>query len=297
MRAFVTSAALVLASSSLSHAQLPITSCSYQWNQCSSNATFARSSCNNNCEQQYPAGSPQLTSCKNTCTSNFNSAMNQCNSNQTACMAALDQQHGMGVSRAVSPVWRSDVSSLRDQTVKRFFVFTSIFCLVVAGSCARTVRSQRIVHVISRSPELESKHSLLSDRVRRELAGRLRHSEKSAATVSLDLDWQSAPAQSQPGPWIDEPCLPQPGGAQDTPPVLTDSCGKLRGTSTTRTVIIVIARVQTGGCKSTIGPLRGTEREVVRELTNRIAGAVASVDRATRCDEAGWTVTPPDTSR
>lgn len=171
--------------------------------------------------------------------------------------------------------------------MKRISSLASLVGLLL-WPCAAAAQSQRLVLLVAPDPIASTHQRRLSEHVRREVSRQLSAAQSGSSTVSLELTWRSVPAGSDPGPWIDEPCPPQPSGSPDTPPVLTETCGGCRGTAVPRKNLLVVAHVQARECKKTIGPVRASEKEAQRDLANGIAQAVAKLDRVATCRKAGW---------
>ena len=172
--------------------------------------------------------------------------------------------------------------------MKFISLLASLVGFLFVWSCVAAAQNPRIVLISEPDPVASATQQRLSEHVRREVSRRLSPAQSGSSTVSLELTWELIPGGSDPGPWIDEPCLPQPSGSPDTPPVLTETCGRRRGTAVPRKTWLTVAHVQARECKKTIGPMRGSEKEAQRELANGIAQAVAKLDGVVTCQEAGW---------
>jgi hypothetical protein len=90
IRNFTVIAAMIGAMVWLSHSApgnaQTITNCETPFQSCQNTAIQNRSGCNTNCDNQYPPGSSQNTSCRQTCTNTYNSAIGLCNRNKSDCI-------------------------------------------------------------------------------------------------------------------------------------------------------------------------------------------------------------------
>ena len=169
--------------------------------------------------------------------------------------------------------------------MKRPSLVGSFAGLLFAWSCMATAQNPRPVLLASAdSAPAGQRH--LSEQVRRDVSRRLRPAPSGSSAVSLDLTWEWVQVGSYPGPWIDEPCVPQP--SPDTPPVLTETCGKVRRTSSPRRTLVGTARIYARQCTTSVGPVRGSEKDAQRSLADGIAQAVAKLDLVATCQDAGW---------
>ena len=173
--------------------------------------------------------------------------------------------------------------------MKRVSLLASLLGFLFLWSCTAAAHNPRLVLLAEPDPVVSAAQRRRGEHVRRDVSRRLSPAQSGSSTVSLELTWQLVPENSDPGPWIDEPCLPQPSGSPDTPPLLTEICGRRRGTASPVKTLVMIAHVQARECHKTIGPMRGAEKKVQRHLANSIAQAVAKLDGVAACKDAGWT--------
>lgn len=168
-------------------------------------------------------------------------------------------------------------------------LLVSIVVVVVGWSSTTAAQNTRPVLLTSAccAPEDDQR---LSEGVRREVARRLSPTRPDLPAVSLDVTWEWRRA-SAPGPWIDEPCSPQP--SFETPPALTEHCGRVRGSPSTRRVLGATALVAVRACTIALGPVRGSEKDVRRRIAKNISEAVGRLDRSASCSEAGWNTVGP----
>ena len=168
--------------------------------------------------------------------------------------------------------------------MNRLTLFASFVGFVFAWSCTATAPNPRPVLFASPDSAPLQERSL-SEKVRREVGRRLSPASSVLSAVSLELTWEWMHESSRPGPWLDEPCRPQP--SPDTPPVLT-ACGKVRGTPSPQRTLVGTARIHARTCTTIVGPVRGSENRATRGLAERVVQAVAQLDLAATCQDAGW---------
>ena len=181
---------------------------------------------------------------------------------------------------------RELVATVTDgKLMNRSTCFASFVVFVFVWSCTAAAQSPRSVLLASPGSAPVQEPSL-SEKVRREVGRRLSPARSVSSAVSLELTWEWVHGSSNPGPWIDEPCLPNP--SPDTPPALTDTCGKIRGTPSSQRTLVGTARIRARTCTTAVGPVRGSEKRATGAVAERVVQAVAKLDMAATCQDAGW---------